>query len=648
MGLLRGRGHGGLRTGQRGSIAQVLFFMLLVLSMLVVSAVGTLFQMRLNRQDQAEDGARRLAEAAIQVTIARILKNPDLAPADLPVVELPLASYPDGQGLLALDPGAASALSIPFSVNNLKGGGAVAGWGSTVVAQQTASLVGVGRYMGRESKVEVVLHLPRFPYVVSSTVPIEAIDGLQVFGVNDPSALSMGFGAIPPELREPGHIVTNSEDQGAAALQLNGAATLVEGDAQSRGTVSVGGGARVLGEQRPQADLAPIPAVDVAGLDTASRPGVNVIAPGAYGATTLSGFNRSTGNLAIAGGATLDGGILYVDGSVSIDGGLTGNGAIIASGSVQVRGGGALTGANGAAILSQGGITLQGTPSQRSEFRGLLYSEGNLDALDANIAGAVVVNNPDPSGSVQLEQVTLAESQQLAVISIPVLTTLPGTPAGMVAGPATLHANLPDVNPPSYDAGPRNQYLTDGSGPYPVRFTANMNGPRPDYTTPPPGYTVTHQPTPDEPYYQIGPPDPMPADLVTLGSIRINNLNPDGPADSYDADSGLAWQNAHSPDYTDSASARAALIDAATAWGDSNPAQHTDDFLAAAANHTLSTMDEFIDSWNSNAQLLATVDGNTEYVPGSDPITILTIWQLDLSQFYNLAEGIRILSWRQI
>ncbi|MBI3925222.1 MAG: hypothetical protein HY319_06750 [Armatimonadetes bacterium] len=636
---------GNKRSAQRGTLITVLMVLILVFGVLVVSIAANLFQLSLRHQDDAREGARRLAESAVRVLIARLLQDPTLTPAACPSIELTLESYPGARGAAALDPNEASRLSVPLSVNNLTGSGNRPGWGDTVVKAESANVVGVGRYRGREQKIEAILHIPRFPYVVASSVPIRA-DRLHVFGVNEPSALSSGFGAVPPELKEPGHIATNAPDQTGPSLQLMGDTTIIEGDAQSRGSVEVGPGAVVMGELRPLAELAPLPQIDVRSLDTATRPGVSTLTGGALGATTLSGFNRRAGNLSIDGGLALNGGVLFVDGTVSIRGGLSGTGAVIATGPVRVEGGGSLSGLNGTAVIASGAIELQGSSSQQADFRGLLYTEGDLNCRYTNVAGSVVVNNPNPAGGVDLERSTLVESPALGLVTVPVVTTVPGPAGGLTPFPPTLHANLiTSGDPYGFGVGAVTQTLSGTTQTAPVLFTANMNGPREDYSAPPAGFPVTHPPTAAEPWYEIGVPNPMPADPVNLGSIRVNNPDPAGECDSIDSN-GVGWQNAFRGDFTDRDSARAALIQVAQDWGSSNATAATDQFLSDAAQWMIDEAPEIVRIWNENSRLLAQSTGSSA---GTGPgIRTVLIWQLDLSQFYNLSDRIRLLSWREL
>ncbi|MFN8605962.1 MAG: hypothetical protein U0931_00410 [Vulcanimicrobiota bacterium] len=429
--------------GKRGSsLAGVLVLSVTAVGLLFVVSGNWILQNGLASRPLASDGARRLAESAVHSAVARLQQKPALSTAELPGVNITLPAYDGGVGLLALEPGRSRTWDVPLSVNNLAGDKGVSGWGDTVVAKETANLVAVGRFHGAEYRCEVVLYVPAFPYVVASDVPLKAVGGLSVFGLKQLNALSAGFAAIPEEMKRPGHISTNASDHnGEPSLQLLGS-THIEGDAQSHGTVVTADAHTVKGEIRNFANTQPLPTIDIKKLDTAGKPGMSQLTSSTMDSPTLSGFNRSR-NLTVSGGLKLDNSVIYVDGNLTIRGGVRGVGAIIASGNVTIEGGSALSGDNQTAILAHGSVTLRGTAGERSEFRGMVYSEGNLDCKYANIAGPIVVNNPDPDGQVTMQEVALAEVSQLASQSVDVVV-----PAQAAAqGPADVNAVLDQNNP---------------------------------------------------------------------------------------------------------------------------------------------------------------------------------------------------------
>lgn len=619
---------------QAGGRGQALFSVLfLSVSLLVVMFVASgtwLFQTNLQARVVGNIGARRLAESVAQVAIAQLLKNPALEPGGWNGLDLQVDSYPGGHGYLTINTGEAANWQIPLSVNNLKGEGSAPGWGSTVVAAQTASLVSVGRYRGVEERLEVVLYAPRFPYVIASSVPLKAVDGLRVFGLSSLDALANGFDQLAPEDRTPGHVATNAENPsgGNPALELLGSGTEIEGDAQARGQVDVNQGALVKGELRPFSDPIPLPQIDVTSFDVASQAAVTPITTASLNAAELSGFNRCSGDLDISGGLKLNGGVIYVDGSLNVQGGVTGTGAIIATGGVQISGGGALTTDNQAAILAGGSVVLHGTPAQRSEFRGLLYTQGNLDCKYANISGAVVVNNPNPNGQALLEQVSLAQSPQLAALEFGVTTqtampatpgvvtgdprpnsgglflptngldlppTLFGLPGSVGADPSTHMADFQtSSNPPSYSAPDGNPFtVVDISVAVPV----------------PGGGTVTMQAHSQEEYEALL--------LQAHGDISGLSAEQQAIVRSLISQAGEA--------------AAAAIRDNLDDWASQ--------FNAMAA----------WDAANHSDPPEAPVEPGFNTVINGNPVRLSSVhWKLDFSQFLNLSEQVRVLSWRRI
>jgi hypothetical protein len=192
-------------------------------------------------------------------------------------------------------------------------------------------------------------------------------------------------------------------------------------------------------------------------------------------------------------------------------------------------------------------------------------------------------------------------------------------PAGLLNEPVTYHANLDGVNGYGFP-GDSEHYLT-----------ANMNSPNPDYNNPPPFFVITQRPTdnPDQPYFQIAMPESRPADVVTLGSIRINEF--------IDGEFTVVG-----PDHTSRAAAREALL--AADWGG---AMQVDAFLDDAEDYHWNTaLPAFVEMFNNNARLLAEAPPAAPGTPGS--ITIPSFVRLDFSRFYNLADRIRILSWREV
>lgn len=615
-----------LRKSQTGSIANALLIFMLVFGMLVVSAGTSMFQLRLSNQEEGLEGARALAEATAQVMVARLIKDQSLdanSKLDGANFEMRLTlpgTYPGGEGLLTLNSGRATALGIPLSYNNLTNTNGIPGRNGLTVEKETANLVAVGRYRNREYKLEVVLNVPKFPYVVSSTVPLEGVN-MTVFGVNDPSVLVSGFN-VPEDKKDNGHVATN--DPGADSLTLKGTSK-VKGDAQSRGTVKRDSTVSISGEVREQADAAPVPSIDINTFDPELRTGASYTTLGSSiaGGSPVTGFNKAPNDLTVNGTLDLNGGVVFVEGNATITGGIKGNGILAATGNIDISGGGgaSFTGANGAALVSGGDLALSGSSLGKQDFRGLVYTEGNLKTNNVNIAGSVAINNT--SGTSQKSTVVdtvMVESQQLGSVSVPVTVTV-AAPGGLLPTPGTYHANLGGTGTWGFP-GDATHYMT-----------ANMNGVNPDYNNPPPGYVITQKPTddPTKPYYQIAMPASRPADVIAMGSIRVNEY--------VNGQFEIVGQ-----DCTTRADAEAALQAVNSTWGSSIDIQG---FLDASEDYHWNTaMPEFVTMFNTNAAALANAPQVQPSTPGSVPVPSFV--KIDFSQFYNVSDRIRIFSWREI
>lgn len=645
------------RKRRAAALLNVLMLGVLAFGLLVVPMANWVFQSNIDRAATAKDGARRLAEAAAHLAVARLIKDPSLNGGTLPSLNITLPSYPDGRGLVALDSQKASDFQIPWSVNNLAGSGPIPGRDGVAVPQEKACIVAVGRYLGREARVEVVLNVPAFPYVVGSSVPVTAVDGLKVFGIRSPAALASGYSAIPDSEKVPGHISTNAADPGPSqkALQLKGSGTSIEGDAQAKGGISVSNGAVVKGELRPGAQSAPLPKVDLNTLDTISRPGCNAISAASLSGAQLSGFNRRAGDLSLVGGLDLQGGVLYVDGNLTIQGGIKGKGAVIATGTVNVQGGSSLTGDSQTAVVAGGSVSLQGVQGQPSEYRGLVYTEGNLDCRFTNIAGTVVVNNSNPSGSTYLEQVSMAESSALSTLSMQVTSTVnsPGTPRdprlqsppGMrVYANSSATAGLTGPTLPAPDG--TNQEIKPEFVWYPKQGDGS------DMAIPP-GFVVTHpNTTPNEPWIEIAPVNPLPADKVALGGVRQINLNPNDPVTgTTNFNLRTVYIQGTNQEFATEADLRAGMAQAIATWFPSctDASARVDSYINDLNNQMPAYMQAVADAYNFNSKLIATSPQNSVSLgTAASSTSVTTPWKLDLGDFYNLADRIRILSWKEI
>lgn len=217
----------------------------------------------------------------------------------------------------------------------------------------------------------------RSEYCIASSGLVLASGPMLVAGVDEVSG-----SVLNPD--KPGHMVSNG------SISLTGPSTRVTGDVKAVGSVT-NSGAVVEGQVEEHHAEVALPSIPI----TAYDPGTDVTIvrqlDASYPGLTVSGLARRQGDLMLTvSGLSLDSGLLYVDGNVVINGGVTGLGAIICTGNVTVNGGASLTTANLAAVVAKGHVILRGTPGAGACFRGLVYTEGGLEAAHLKLVGAFV------------------------------------------------------------------------------------------------------------------------------------------------------------------------------------------------------------------------------------------------------------------
>ncbi len=585
------------RSRPRGqALVNLLLISVLFVGIIFLASGNWIAQLGFSNRSAALSGARRLAEANLQLAIARLIKNPEDA---LTSVQLTLPSYPGGDSFLSCDSAEAAKKGVPHSVNNLKGANSKPSWSGATVATETANLVATANYRGATVKMEAVLNVPAFPYVVCSSVPIKSMDGLQIFGVASPEALKDGFGSIPEDQKVPGHLASNAKDpSGGKSIELLGTNSKIQGDVQSHGAIQKAEGVVVTGELRPSSDMVQMPTLNVQDLITNASSETSEIAGKDLNNLKLSGFNKCK-DLTVTGGLQLESGVLYVDGKLKVQGGLSGTGAIIATGGVEINGGGSLTGDNQAAIIAKGPVTIEGTESQTSEFRGLVYTEGNLSCRYTNVAGSVLVNNPDPTGSANLEKVALAQDSSASKLELSVTTKTPAQPDAYVPFWSLAAAGMPQLA------------VLEAGGAMKFKQSAFVN---PNYDPKVPG---------SQPF---AVPNPLPVDTFEL--LQEGQIFFWQKADPTKGDNKI-FHNFDELQY-----ALKALCEAKDfAPADLN--QIVQDTAYGAASEILSKAQAYVDQLNKKG---GPVGGTST----------TTTWKFDLSQFFKLSDKIRVLSWRQI
>ncbi len=440
--------------------------------------------------------ARNRAESSLAQAIDRVIVDREAGTNFSGQVNLPaFAGEPAGTGTVCFDTLQAGIQGIPFSTNNLANDASVVGWNGRAVPGDGVHLIGIGTCNNVERRVEAVVFIPRFPYAIASSGPVSSQGGLQVASLQDPSLLAGGgLSSIPADKIEPGDLATNSGS--ATALDLKGNNVRITGDARASGGIDLGPSVLIEGAIRPNSDQVDIPDLDISLYDTAGKTGLQQYT-NSESNLTVDGWARYSKathgpDMYVSGGLRLDGGVLFVDGNLHVTGGISGNGAVIVTGTTEIFDGGTFAADQMAAVVSQGSVKIDGQAAGAAKFKGLIYTEGHLDADNIILAGAVVANAPGAGSSVSLDNVEMIQ--------------LPGADEHtLTVGGSAAVGNGNEPDPPGVGSNPA--FNTWTSAPTTVTATGFGNE----------QYTVSATVNDD--------PQPTPADFLVGGTYDLNATN---------------------------------------------------------------------------------------------------------------------------
>lgn len=422
--------------------------------MLVVSLVATLgfliagasvTHLRLMSRAENTAYALDLARSAAHLGIERIFSDRTFGSRSDrdSTLNVRLPGAPAGsEAWLTFDAARAAALGLPPSVNNLDGTESRTAADGQVVPTQSVYLVAEARCRGVSRQACVLLYKPSFPYAASSDGPIISSGGLQV--ASRDAATPLG---TPVEQMKPADIQSNAT--GARAIVL-GPNSVIHGDLRASGGIQLDaeGGTRVLGELWENQDPRALPGLRAEDYD----PGANAVGlQSFYSQPTFTGKLRRAGSLAVTGDLELQGALLYVDGDLTVTGGLKGSGVVVTTGELTVTGQTEMTSADKVAVLSRGRISLQGQGEQGSNLRGVVYTEGGLEARRLRLEGALVSRSREQD--VQLEQVTLLRDADASVVQIRVSSTYNGHTRWYMDGQHRRYPNSGEVKSAIGDGG---------------------------------------------------------------------------------------------------------------------------------------------------------------------------------------------------
>ncbi len=382
----------------------------------VAFALAGLAVQALNISHRTDSVQRRhnAAESAIAQAMGEILNNPDFAKKNHPGENATFRhKFGDAEAVLTFSEREAERLQVPLSYNNL-GRDVPAVGPNYEVPSDTVQLQAVGTCHSTRCLIEVLLHCPPFPFVISSTGTFKSSGSLLVGRLNPEKGLS----ALNPQDLLPGHIATNGSDK--ESIQLSGGA-IVTGDVQTVGGVKIDPGAQVGGEVRKDAAPVRIPPINLADYKPEEARS-ETIAEGNLKAPVLDGYYIRNGRLDVTDGLELNEGVVYVDGDLNVDGGVRGRGALIVTGTTNITGGVELSTDNRVALLSGGDVKIKGNTKESSSFRGLVYTGGDFTASDVSVVGTFVGNKSGDGSKLELHEARMIQEPGAIQVGLPAYT----------------------------------------------------------------------------------------------------------------------------------------------------------------------------------------------------------------------------------
>lgn len=378
-----------MRKSRGAALGTALLVALIITTLGFALSGASLTHLSLNTRSNNSEQASNLARSVVSKAVDRLFKDETYGQArtDVPLQIQLNGPVPGSEGLLTFNKTEAANFGIPYSTNNLQGSSQVEGPGGKSIPVDKIHLVGIGRVAGVERKVEVMLHVPPYPYAVSSEGPIHALRGARVGGLDELPAGS----AIPLDFSDVSPADMLSNGNGADAVRL-GENTEISGDVISSGGIQLEApNVAVLGELRPNQSPSELPGFQLEKYDP-SNIGIHETLDESFysGGQVFEGMIKRQGDVSFQGGVELNDGLMFVDGNVTISGGLRGSGLVVTTGTLTVTGGAQLASDSKLALLSEGDVVLNGSGTEGSYFQGTVYTKSGVQAEDLTVVGTLI------------------------------------------------------------------------------------------------------------------------------------------------------------------------------------------------------------------------------------------------------------------
>lgn len=191
------------RSGKWGlTLGTTLLVVLLVVIMAFTLTASSVHHLHANARLSNGAHARQLADSAIALGLETILVDESFGKDGEATVEIVSPDWaPAGsRAILTFDKEGAEREGIPYSTNNLGSDtDSIPGWNSRTVPASGANLVAEAECRGARRRVEAVLRVPPFPYVIATSGTIRSSGGLLVAATDSVDALTPGVSRIDHE-----------------------------------------------------------------------------------------------------------------------------------------------------------------------------------------------------------------------------------------------------------------------------------------------------------------------------------------------------------------------------------------------------------------------------------------------------------------
>ncbi len=371
-----------IKKSRATTLAATLMFCFLASVVAFATITCFLTRNRLLEQSQARVEARQAATSLLQRLCARWQTAPGTAEDQ--VLELG-----DARASVYFQPSPARPERLPLSGNNLAGLRATTISDGSRIPPATARVYCLGECRGARLLLVGNICAAQYPFALACQGSIQAAGDLTVAGSAQLEETAIeALLANPSTLGSPAHILSNSRDDG---IHCQGNRVYLCGDVVTSGIIDLQGNPlRVLGQLREHSPPRLLPSIPVSQFDPLlTETGCDQLTGGNLPEANFLRRTRVQGSLRVNGDLEIHQTLLFVDGRLTVQGKLLGSGLVVTTGDLDL-GSAQLQTSGRVALVSGGDLSLRGQGMAQSKLRGLVYSQGRVQASQLTLVGCLV------------------------------------------------------------------------------------------------------------------------------------------------------------------------------------------------------------------------------------------------------------------